>query len=57
MTTSYRIHMILTGRELPTKEERASVARFAIAANKLLACAPSALNNTSHPKPNTTITQ
>ena len=54
MTTSYRIHRILTGRERPTKEERASVARFAIAANKMLACAPSALNNTTHPKPNTT---
>ncbi len=51
MTTSYRIHLILTGRERPTKEERASVARFAIAANKMLACAPSAPNNTTHLKP------
>lgn len=51
MITSYRIHLILTGRERPTKEERASVARFAIAANKMLACAPSAPNNTSCPKP------
>jgi len=51
MTTSYRIHLILTGRERPTKEERASVARFAIAANKLLAAPKSAANNITHPKP------
>ena len=54
MRTSYEIHLILTGRERPTKHERASVAQFAIAANKLLACAPSAPNNATHPKPNTT---
>ena len=52
MTTSYRIHLILTGRERPTKEERASVARFAIAANKMLAAPKSAPDKTTHPKPN-----
>jgi hypothetical protein len=52
MTTSYRIHLILTGRERPTKHERASVARFAIAANKLLAAPKSAPETTTHPKPN-----
>ncbi len=51
MTTSYRIHLILTGRERPTKKERASVARFAIAANKLFAAPKSAANNNTHPKP------
>jgi hypothetical protein len=51
MTTSYRIHLILKGEERPTKDERASMARFAIAANKLLACDPSAPKTTTHPKP------
>ena len=51
MTTSYRIHLILTGRERPTKHERASVARFAIAANKMLAGPKSAPETTTHPKP------
>ena len=51
MRTSYEIHLILTGRERPTKHERASVARFAIAANKLLAAPKSAPETTTHPKP------
>lgn len=52
MTTSYRIHLILKGEERPTKEERASMARFAIAANKLLAAPKSPAHTTTHPKPN-----
>jgi len=52
MRTSYQIHLILKGEKRPTKEERASMARFAIAANKLLAAPKSAPNTTTHPKPN-----
>lgn len=52
MTTSYRIHLILKSEERPTKEERAAMARFAIAANKLLAALKTAPNTTTHPKPN-----
>ena len=52
MTTSYRIHLILKGEERPTKDERASVARLAIAANKLLAAPKSTPETTTHPKPN-----
>jgi hypothetical protein len=51
MTTSYRIHLILKGEERPTKEERASMARFAIAANKLLAAPKPQADTTTHPKP------
>lgn len=52
MTTSYRIHLILKVEERPTKDERASMARFAIAANKLLAAPKSQAETTTHPKPN-----
>lgn len=52
MRTSYQIHLILKGEERPTKEERASVARFAIAANKMLAAPKSPAHTTTHPKPN-----
>jgi hypothetical protein len=51
MTTSYRIHLILKGEERPTKDERASMARFAIAANKMLAAPKSTPDTTIHPKP------
>jgi hypothetical protein len=52
MRTSYQIHLILKGEERPTKEERASMARFAIAANKLLAAPKTLAHTTAHPKPN-----
>jgi len=52
MTTAYRIHLILKGEERPTKDERASMARFAIAANKMLAAPKPTPDTTTHPKPN-----
>jgi hypothetical protein len=52
MTTSYRIHLILKGEERPTKDERAAMSRFAIAANKMLAAPKPAPDTTTHPKPN-----
>jgi len=52
MTTSYRIHLILKGVERPTKDERAAMSRFAIAANKLLAAPKSTANTTTHPNHN-----
>lgn len=52
MTTSYRIHLILKGEEKPTKEERAAMARFAIAANKMLAAPKTAPDTTTHPNHN-----
>jgi hypothetical protein len=51
MTTSYRIHLILKGEERPTKDERAAMSRFAIAANKLLAAPKAQADTTTHPKP------
>ena len=51
MRTSYEIHLILTGRKRPTKHERASVARFAIAAVIQLAPKDSTPETTTHPKP------
>ena len=51
MTTSYQIHLILKGEEKPTKDERAAMSRFAIAANKLLAAPKAQADTTTHPKP------
>jgi hypothetical protein len=51
MTTSYQIHLILKGEEKPTKDERAAMSRFAIAANKMLAAPKTLANTTTHPKP------
>jgi hypothetical protein len=51
MRTSYQIHLILKGEERPTKQELSSMARFAIAANKMLAAPKTLAHTTTHPKP------
>ena len=51
MRTSYQIHLILKGEEKPTKDERAAVSRFAIAANKMIAAPKTLAHKATHPKP------